>query len=194
MKSQSTAILLLADGTTYYGKAFGKKGTTTGEICFNTGMTGYQEVFTDPSYYGQIVIMNNVHVGNYGVKKSDVESDSIKIQGLIGRNLEELYSRKQAEGSLEGYLEQNGVVAIEDVDTRALVSHVRTAGAMNCIISSEVLDVEQLKALLDNVPGMDGLELASKVSTATPYEQGNANSSIRIAELIMGLSKTFLPA
>jgi carbamoyl-phosphate synthase small subunit len=192
MKSQSTAILLLADGTTYYGKAFGKKGTTTGEICFNTGMTGYQEVFTDPSYYGQIVIMNNVHVGNYGVKKSDVESDSIKIQGLIGRNLEELYSRKQAEGSLDGYLEQNGVVAIEDVDTRALVSHVRTAGAMNCIISSEVLDVEQLKAQLDNVPSMDGLELASKVSTATPYEQGNANSSIRIAVVDYGVKQNIL--
>ncbi|MBA2760994.1 MAG: glutamine-hydrolyzing carbamoyl-phosphate synthase small subunit [Segetibacter sp.] len=192
MKSQSTAILLLADGTTYYGKAFGKKGTTTGEICFNTGMTGYQEVFTDPSYYGQIVIMNNVHVGNYGVKKSDVESDSIKIQGLIGRNLEELYSRKQAEGSLDGYLEQNGVVAIEDVDTRALVSHVRTSGAMNCIISSEVLDVEQLKAQLDNVPGMDGLELASKVSTATPYEQGNANSSIRIAVVDYGVKQNIL--
>jgi carbamoyl-phosphate synthase small subunit len=192
MKSQSTAILLLADGTIYYGKAFGKKGTTTGEICFNTGMTGYQEVFTDPSYYGQIIIMNNVHVGNYGVKKSDVESDSIKIQGLIGRNLEELYSRKQAEGSLDAYLKQNGVVAIEDVDTRALVSHVRTAGAMNCIISSEILDVEQLKAQLSEVPGMDGLELASKVSTLKPYEQGNANSPIKIAVVDYGVKQNIL--
>src|SRR5215211_8130051 len=92
------AILLLEDGTYFEGKAFGKKGTTTGEICFNTGMTGYQEVFTDPSYFGQIVIMNNVHVGNYGVKDTDVESATVKIQGLIGRNLEELYSRKQAKG------------------------------------------------------------------------------------------------
>src|ERR1700740_3713481 len=98
------AILLLADGTVFYGKAFGKTGTTTGEICFNTGMTGYQEVFTDPSYYGQVVIMNNVHVGNYGTKDTDVESDSVKIRGMIGRNLEELYSRKQATESLDQYL------------------------------------------------------------------------------------------
>ncbi len=192
MKNQATAILLLADGTTYYGKAFGKKGTTTGEICFNTGMTGYQEVFTDPSYYGQIIIMNNVHVGNYGVKKTDVESDSIKIQGLIGRNLEELYSRKQAEGSLDDYLKQNGVVAIENVDTRALVSHVRTAGAMNCIISSEILDVEQLKADLVKVPGMDGLELASKVSTQKSYEQGDINSPIKIAVVDYGVKQNIL--
>ncbi len=101
-------------------------------------MTGYQEVFTDPSYYGQIIIMNNVHVGNYGVKDSDVESDTVKIRGLIGRNLEELYSRKQAEGSLNEYLKSNNIVSIEDVDTRALVAHVRTKGAMNCIISSEI--------------------------------------------------------
>src|SRR5687768_4386245 len=122
------AVLLLADGTVAYGKAFGAIGTTTCEICFNTGMTGYQEVFTDPSYFGQIVIMNNVHVGNYGVKDSDVESNTVKIQGLIGRNLEELYSRKQAQGSLDEYLKQNNIVSIEDVDTRALVAHVRTKG------------------------------------------------------------------
>jgi carbamoyl-phosphate synthase small subunit len=125
----------LLTGTIFYGKAFGKKGTTTGEICFNTGMTGYQEVFTDPSYYGQIVIMNNVHVGNYGVKETDVESATVKIQGLIGRNLEELYSRRQAQGSLDAYLKANNIVSIEDIDTRALVAHVRTKGAMNCIIS-----------------------------------------------------------
>src|SRR5919112_2103553 len=176
MNNQPTAILLLQDGTVYYGKAFGKKGTTTGEICFNTGMTGYQEVFTDPSYYGQIIIMNNVHVGNYGVKETDVESSTVKIQGLIGRNLEELYSRKQAQGSLDEYLKQNGIVSIEDVDTRALVAHVRTKGAMNCIISSEILDLDQLKELLAQVPSMDGLELASKVSTHESYEQGDKNS------------------
>ncbi len=87
--SQSSAILLLEDGTVHYGKSFGKVGTTTGEICFNTGMTGYQEVFTDPSYYGQVLIMNSVHIGNYGVRDTDVESGSVKIRGLIGRNLEE---------------------------------------------------------------------------------------------------------
>src|SRR5919107_2085738 len=124
MKEQA-AILVLKDGTTCYGKAFGSVGTTGGEICFNTGMTGYQEVFTDPSYYGQVLIMNNVHIGNYGVKDEDVESDSVKIKGLIGRNLEELYSRIQAHGSLEDYLVKNNIVCIEDVDTRALVTHVR---------------------------------------------------------------------
>ena len=124
------AILLLEDGTIHHGRAFGKKGTTCGEICFNTGMTGYQEVFTDPSYFGQIVIMNNVHIGNYGVKDEDIESDSVKIKGLIGRNLEELYSRKLAQGSMEDYLVQNNIVCIEDVDTRALVTHVRQKGAL----------------------------------------------------------------
>jgi carbamoyl-phosphate synthase small subunit len=155
-------------------------------------MTGYQEVFTDPSYFGQIIIMNNVHVGNYGVRKTDVESDSIKIQGLIGRNLEELYSRKQAEGSLDAYLKQNNLVAIEDVDTRALVSHVRATGAMNCIISSEILDVDQLRAELAKVPSMDGLELASKVSTTSSYEQGDPNSSIKIAVVDYGVKQNIL--
>src|SRR6201986_1322189 len=128
--SQIPAILLLEDGTVCHGKAFGAIGTSAGEICFNTGMTGYQEVFTDPSYYGQIVIMNAVHVGNYGVKDSDVESKGIKIKGLIGRNLEPRFSRIQAVGSLQEYLEKEGVVSIEDVDTRAMVAHVRTKGAM----------------------------------------------------------------
>src|SRR4030081_2459460 len=140
---QQTAILLLQDGTLHYGQSFGKIGTATGEICFNTGMTGYQEVFTDPSYYGQIIIMNNVHIGNYGVKDEDIESDGVKIRGLIGRNLEEQYSRKQARGSLEDYLILNNIVCIEGIDPRSLVTHVREKGAMNCIISSETLDIDQ---------------------------------------------------
>jgi carbamoyl-phosphate synthase small subunit len=185
-KTQSQAILLLADGTVHYGKAFGKTGTTTGEICFNTGMTGYQEVFTDPSYYGQVVIMNNVHIGNYGVKESDVESDSIKIKGLICRNLEEVYSRKMAEGSVEDYLIKNNIVCIEGVDTRSLVAHVREKGAMNCIISSEILDLEELKKELDKTPSMEGLELASVVSTDKSYTRGDENSNIRVAVLDFG--------
>ncbi len=150
--SNHTAILILQDGSVYYGKAFGKIGTTYGEICFNTGMTGYQEVFTDPSYYGQVLIMNSVHIGNYGVKDGDVESDSVKIRGLIGRNLEEQFSRIQAKGSLDEYLKANQIVCIEGVDTRALVTHVRLKGAMNCIISSEILYLNELKKQLDNVP------------------------------------------
>lgn len=189
---QLPAILVLADGTVAHGKAFGAIGTTTGEICFNTGMTGYQEVFTDPSYYGQILIMNTVHVGNYGVKDDEVESDNVKIRGLIGRNLEETYSRKLAKGSLEDYLKANNIVSIEGVDTRALVAHVRTKGAMNCIISSEITDVEVLKKKLAEVPDMDGLELASHVSTKEAYEMGNKDADVRIAVMDYGVKQHIL--
>lgn len=186
------AVLVLEDGTVLHGKAFGKIGTTTGEICFNTGMTGYQEVFTDPSYYGQVLIMNNVHIGNYGVKSVDVESDGVKVKGVIGRNLEEQFSRLIAEGSLQEYFEKQNVVAIEGVDTRALVAHVRTQGAMNCIISSENTNIEKLKAELKKVPSMDGLELASVVSTKEPYTLGNPDSKIRVAVLDYGVKKNIL--
>lgn len=192
MNTNRDAVLVLADGSVHYGKAFGTIGTTSGEICFNTGMTGYQEVFTDPSYYGQIVIMNNVHIGNYGVKKTEVESDTVKIRGLIGRNLEEQYSRKLADGSLEAYLQANNIVCIEGVDTRALVTHVRQKGAMNCIISSNNLDVEDLKTQLAAVPDMSGLELASVVSTDKPYTVGDENAPIRIAVLDYGTKKNIV--
>jgi carbamoyl-phosphate synthase small subunit len=191
-EARPQAILLLQDGTVCYGKAFGAIGTATGEICFNTGMTGYQEVFTDPSYYGQILIMNNVHVGNYGVKDEDIESDGVKIKGLIGRNLEELYSRRQAKGSLQEYLKNQNVVSIEGVDTRALVAHVRTKGAMNCIISSETTDLKELKKKLNAVPDMAGLELASVVSTEKTYELGNPSSPIRIAVMDYGVKQHIL--
>ena len=186
------AVLLLADGTVAQGMAFGAIGTTTGEICFNTGMTGYQEVFTDPSYFGQVLIMNSAHIGNYGVKDADVESGSVKINGLIGRNLEDQYSRKQANGSLNDYLKANKIVSIEGVDTRALVAHIRTQGAMNCIISSETTDIEALKKQLKKVPDMNGLELASKVSTTEVYELGDKNSSLRIAVMDYGIKKNIL--
>lgn len=189
---QKKAVLVLEDGTTYYGKAYGAFGTTGGEICFNTGMTGYQEVFTDPSYYGQVLIMNNVHIGNYGVKDEDVESDSVKIKGLIGRNLEELFSRRTAQGSLDAYLKKQNIVAIEGVDTRALVAKVRNQGAMNCIISSEILDAESLKNKLTEVPDMDGLELASIVSTNFAYELGKPDAEIRIAVMDYGVKRNIL--
>ncbi len=189
---QSPAVLLLEDGSIHHGKAFGKKGTVSGEICFNTGMTGYQEVFTDPSYYGQVLIMNSVHIGNYGVKDSDIESQGVKIRALIARNLEEQFSRKQAKGSLDEYLKANNIVCIEGVDTRALVAHIRTKGAMNCIISSETSDIGQLKALLAKTPSMDGLELASAVSTTEAYELGDPSASIRIAVLDYGVKRHIL--
>ena len=186
------AILLLQDGTVLHGKAFGKSGTTTGEICFNTGMTGYQEVFTDPSYSGQVLIMNSVHIGNYGVNEKDVESDGVKVKGVIGRNLEEQFSRFMAIHSLQEYFEQQHVVAIDEVDTRALVAHVRTKGAMNCIISSEITDIDLLRAELDKQPSMAGLELASGVSVKSPYTLGNPDSTIRIAVLDFGVKRNIL--
>ena len=190
--SKQPAVLVLADGNVFHGKAFGKIGTTTGEICFNTGMTGYQEVFTDPSYYGQILIMNSVHVGNYGVKDADTESSSVKIRGLIGRNLEDKFSRYQATDSLDAYLKANDIVSIEEVDTRALVAHIRTKGAMNCIISSEILDIDQLKEQLAKVPDMDGLELASVVSTQEEYELGDPAAPIKIAVMDYGVKRNIL--
>ena len=192
-KSNNTkAILLLQDGTIINGTSFGKIGTTTGELCFNTGMTGYQEVFTDPSYYGQILIMNSVHTGNYGVFNADVESDSVKVKGVIGRNLEEKFSRFMAEDSLQSYFETQNVVAINGVDTRALVEHVRQKGAMNCIISSETSDIELLKTQLNAIPSMDGLELASVVSTKETYTLGDENSNIKVAVLDVGIKKNIL--
>ena len=186
------AILVLEDGNIFYGRSFGKKGITTGELCFNTGMTGYQEVFTDPSYYGQVVIMNTVHVGNYGVKNEDVESSGVKVKGVIGRNLEEQFSRFQASNSLQKYFEEQEIVAIDGIDTRALVAHVRTQGAMNCIISSENFNEEELKKQLAEVPSMAGLELASVVSTKNSYELGNPESDIRVAVLDYGIKQNIL--
>src|SRR6187431_710982 len=153
---QKKAYLLLEDGLLIEGIAIGKIGTSGGEICFNTGMTGYQEVFTDPSYTGQLLIMNNAYVGNYGVKKEDVESDTVKTRGLICKNISERYSRMQATGDIADYLKANNIVAIEGVDTRALVQHIRSKGAMNAIISTEITDVEGLKQRLAEVPSMEG--------------------------------------
>ncbi len=190
--SRLPAILLLEDGSIHYGKAFGKTGTTAGEICFNTGMTGYQEVFTDPSYYGQVLIMNSVHIGNYGVMDGDVESSGVKIRGLIGRNLEEQFSRLQAKGSLDDYLKANHIVCIEGVDTRSLVAHVRVKGAMNCVISSEITDIDELKTVLTATPSMNGLELASVVSTDKAYELGDPAAPIRVAVLDYGVKQHIL--
>lgn len=190
--TQQPAVLILADGEVLYGTSFGKIGTASGEICFNTGMSGYQEVFTDPSYTGQMLIMNNVHIGNYGVKEDEVESDSIKIRGLIGRNLEEKYSRAQANGSLQDYLVDNNIVAIGDIDTRALVQHVRHQGAMNCIISSETTDIDALKDTLKKVPDMKGLDLAQTVTTKEVYDYGDPGAKYKIAVMDYGIKRNIL--
>lgn len=186
------AILLLEDGTVYYGKAAGKIGTTTGEICFNTGMTGYQEVFTDPSYFGQIMVTTNAHIGNYGIADEENESSKIQISGLVCKNYNITYSRKMADKSIQNFFEEENLVGISDIDTRSLVRHIRDKGAMNAIISSEILDVEELKNKLKEVPSMDGLELSSKVSTKEAYFYGDESSEYKIAVLDLGVKRNIL--
>lgn len=192
-QKRQKAIILLADGTIFYGKVVGhKQGSAFGEVCFNTGMTGYQEIFTDPSYYGQLMVTTNAHIGNYGVNDEEVESDSIKIAGLICKNFSYEYSRIDSDGSLESFLDKNNLLAISDVDTRALVSYIRDNGAMNAVISTEVDNIEGLKKQLAEVPDMNGLELASKVSTKEPYYVGDENATYRVAALDIGIKKYIL--
>ncbi|GAA3565551.1 glutamine-hydrolyzing carbamoyl-phosphate synthase small subunit [Snuella lapsa] len=192
-QKRQNAIILLADGTIFYGKAVGnKQGTSFGEVCFNTGMTGYQEIFTDPSYYGQLMVTTNAHIGNYGTNAEEIESDSIKIAGLICKNFSYDYSRDAADSSLETFLNDNNLLAISDVDTRALVSYIRDNGAMNAVISTDVDNIDGLKKQLAEVPNMNGLELASKVSTEEPYYFGDENATYKVAALDIGIKKNIL--
>jgi carbamoyl-phosphate synthase small subunit len=191
-QNRPDAVLLLQDGTVFRGKAAGKIGTTTGEICFNTGMTGYQEIFTDPSYFGQIMVTAHVHIGNYGVCEEDVESEGMKISGLVCKYFSPVYSRPRGEGNIQDYFDENATVGISEVDTRAVVQQIRDKGAMNAIISSEELDIDKLKAQLDQVPSMEGLELASKVCTKEPYLFGDENAEHRVAVLDIGVKKNIL--
>ncbi len=186
------AILMLEDGTIWRGKAAGKIGTTTGEICFNTGMTGYQEIFTDPSYFGQLLVATNVHIGNYGTKESEVESGHMKIAGLICKTFNVNYSRAKADHNIQDYFESEGMVGISDVDTRSIVRHIRDKGAMNAIISSEIFDEKELVKHLASVPDMSGLELSSVVTTKEPYFYGNENAKYRIAALDFGIKRSIL--
>lgn len=189
---KSPAVLLLEDGTVFHGRAAGAIGTATGEICFNTGMTGYQEIFTDPSYYGQLMTTATAHIGNYGVHAEEVESDTVKIAGLICKKFSDTYSRPGGESSLQNYFERDNKVVICDVDTRAIVRHIRDKGAMNAIISSEILDIEQLKGMLAEVPSMEGLELSSKVTCEEPYVVGADDAEHRVALLDIGVKKNIV--
>ena len=186
------AILLLKDGTIFYGKSIGIEGTTFGEVAFNTGTTGYQEIFTDPSYFGQIMVTTNAHIGNYGVNDEDVESNGVKISGLVCKNFSFTYSRDNASGSLFDYLKKQNLIVISDVDTRALVSYIRDNGAMNAIISTDGTSIEDLKGKINKAPEMNGLELASKVSTKEPYFFGNENAKFKISALDLGIKTNIL--
>ncbi len=189
--NKKKAILLLKDGTIFEGKSIGIEGTAVGEICFNTGMTGYQEIFTDPSYYGQLMVTTNAHIGNYGTNKDEQESDSIKISGLVCRNFSFDHSRENSDESLFEYFERQNFVAISDVDTRALVRYIRDKGAMNAVISTNT-DLDFLQKKLDEIPSMDGLELASVVSTKEVYTAGDKNAKYKIAALDIGIKQNII--
>lgn len=190
--TRQSAILLLSDGTIFHGKSIGISGTTFGEVCFNTGMTGYQEIFTDPSYFGQIMVTTNPHIGNYGVHDGEVESGSMKIAGLVCKNFSFNYSREGASDSLENYFIKENLICISDVDTRALVSYIRENGAMNAVICTDGTSIEDLKIALSKVPDMKGLELASKVSTKKPYYYGDENATYKISALDLGIKTNIL--
>ena len=184
-----TAYLVLQDGSVFKGKAVGKIGTTSGEIAFNTSMTGYQEVFTDPSYFGQIIVMTNSHIGNYGANEMDIESSGITINGLVCKKFSEKFSRKMGSTSLDSYFMDHQLVGISEIDTRQLVRHIREKGAMNRVISSEIENIDTLKKMVADCPDMSGLELASKVTTKEYYTMGAENASLRVALLDYGTKK-----
>ncbi len=186
------ALLLLEDGSVFEGNAIGKIGTTGGEICFNTGMTGYQEIYTDPSYYGQIIVNTTAHIGNYGVHDDEVEADNPMIKGIVVNDFTYQYSRKTASDGLQEYLEKHNTVGISGIDTRKLVRHIRSNGAMNCVITSEIFDLDELKNELEQVPNMASLELSSVVTTKEPYILGEENDGLKIAVLDFGIKRSIL--
>lgn len=191
-KEKVPAYLLLEDGSLFKGRAIGKKGTKGGEICFNTGMTGYQEIYTDPSYYGQIIVNTTSHIGNYGVLSNEQESEKPKIRALVVNSFSDIYSRQKADYDLQHYLEETDIVGITDIDTRKLVRHIRSKGAMNAIISSEINEVDKLKEMLSTIPSMAGLELSTEVSTKNEYFQGDESASRRVAVLDLGIKSSIL--
>ncbi len=191
LNPKEKAYLLLEDGTLITGTAIGKKATVGGEICFNTGMTGYQEIYTDPSYTGQIIINTSSHIGNYGVFEKEQESSAPKIKGIVVNEFSEEYSRSTADQSLQNYLERHGVVGIAEIDTRRLVRHIRSKGAMNAIISSDK-PKEELQGELEKVPSMEGLELSSTIGAQEPYFFGEEDSKYKVAVLDLGIKTNIL--
>ncbi|BBD55829.1 MULTISPECIES: glutamine-hydrolyzing carbamoyl-phosphate synthase small subunit [Planktothrix] len=170
LTSAQPALLVLADGTAYTGWSFGAPGTVIGEVVFNTGMTGYQEVLTDPSYCGQIVTFTYPELGNTGVNPEDEESTHPHVRGAIARNISSRPSNWRSTQSLPDYLKQHHIPGIYGIDTRALTRKIRTVGAMNGAISTEILDPGELRTLVEQAPSMAGLNLVKEVTTKQPYE------------------------
>jgi carbamoyl-phosphate synthase small subunit len=163
------AIIALEDGRIFEGKAFGAKGERYGEIVFNTSMTGYQEILTDPSYKGQIVTMTYPLIGNYGINPEDVESTRPQVEGFVVREYVRHYSNWRAQGSLENYLQQYEIIGVEGVDTRAITRHIRSAGAMKAVVSTEDLDPQRLVRKAQDSPGLMGRDLVKEVTCHEQY-------------------------
>ena len=191
MGSDTTCKLALADGTVVTGQAIGAKGEAGGELCFNTSMTGYQEILTDPSYYGQIMMMTYPHIGNYGASDDDTEAARPQVAALVVRAFSRRYSNQRAEESLEAYMLRHGLVGITGVDTRSLVLRIRHQGVMNAIVSSEDLDEDSLVSKARAWPSMDGLELASRVSVTHAYDYAEGRGA-RIAVYDFGCKMNIL--
>ncbi len=187
------ALLALEDGTVFRGRACGAAGTALGEAVFNTGMTGYQEVLTDPSYRGQIVAMTAAHVGNYGMSPDDAESDRLQVAGFVVREMAHRPSSWRSTGSLPDALRDAGVVAIEGVDTRRLTRHLRSAGAMRSAVSTEVLDADALVAMAAAGPSMLGRELVSEVGVrASIVHRPDGEVRFRVAALDLGIKRSMV--
>ncbi len=188
------AVLLLKDGRKFHGKSFGAEGETTGEVCFNTGMTGYQEILTDPSYCRQIVTMTSPHIGNYGVNDDDIESAQIQVAGFAVKEETVIPSNWQADRSVGYYLRDQGIVGIQGIDTRALTRHIRDKGAMNGIISTEDDDIKSLMKKLTKIPDMSGLDLAKDVSAKEKYDwSGNEDENqFKVAAIDFGIKYNIL--
>ena len=191
MSENRPAILMLEDGTTFSGKSFGAIGKTLGEVCFNTGITGYQEILTDPSYAKQIVTMTAPHIGNYGVNSEDIESNKIQASGFVIKEESIVTSSWRSQVLIGDYLQNENIVGIKNIDTRSLTIHLRNHGAMNGIISSKKIDDELLRKELFNHPSMNGQDLAKVVSTREMYkfsEQGK----YKVAVLDFGVKRSIL--
>ena len=185
-------FLLLEDGALFRGSLFGGDEPTVAEIVFTTNMTGYQEVFTDPSYRGQTVVMTAPMIGNYGMNAADPESAQPQIAGVVAREFSRTYSNWRAEGDLLSWLEAGQVPALEEVDTRRLTRHLRTLGVMRGVIAAGTEPSREVLAALDACPSMEGLDLASRVSTREQYSWGNPDASYHIVAYDFGIKRNIL--
>ena len=191
--SQNPATLLLEDGTIFKGYALGAIGTTTGELCFNTSMVGYQEILTDPSYNRQIILMTYPQIGNYGINSNDIESRKIQASGLIIKDISYYPSNYQSEKPLDQYLIDNNIVGIYGIDTRSLTKHLRNNGAMNAIISSKIMDDKKLLEKLDATPSMEGLNLVENVTCSKSYQyEINSQNQFKVAAIDYGIKSNIL--